>query len=158
VPEDRRIFGRLTVEENLRFAAESCPRAGTWNLGRIYELFPKLQVLRTHLGAQLSGGEQQMLAIGRTLAVNPRILLLDEPCEGLAPAIVTTLGRAIREIRVAGTAVLLVEQNARFALRHSDRVYVLDNGRVQLATTAERLRNDGDLQQLHLGVSRSGTV
>ncbi len=158
VPEDRRIFGRLTVDENLRFAAESCPRSGAWNLKRIYELFPKLHILRQHLGTQLSGGEQQMLAIGRTLAVNPRVILLDEPCEGLAPVVVTALGEAIGVIRETGTAILLVEQNARFALRHSDRAYVLDNGRVALATTAGQLLGDETLQEKYLGVSRGAAV
>jgi branched-chain amino acid transport system ATP-binding protein len=151
VPEDRRIFGRLTVHENLRFAAESCPRPGAWHLEAIYDLFPKLRSLRDHLGTQLSGGEQQMLAIGRTLAVNPRMVLLDEPCEGLAPVVVAGLGHAIRAIRDTGTAVLLVEQNARFALRHADRAYVLDDGRVVLATTAAALLSDEDLQERYLG-------
>jgi len=158
VPEDRRIFGRLTVEENLRFAAESCGRSGAWGMERIYELFPKLRILRAHLGTQLSGGEQQKLAIGRTLAVNPEIVLLDEPCEGLAPVVVSALGQAIRAIRESGTSVVLVEQNARFALRHSDRAYVLDNGRVQLETSAERLLQDERLQEQHLGVSAGAAL
>jgi branched-chain amino acid transport system ATP-binding protein len=158
VPEDRRIFGRLTVHENLRFAAESCPRAGVWTLDQIYDLFPKLRVLRHHMGTQLSGGEQQMLAIGRTLAVNPRVVLLDEPCEGLAPVVVASLGQAIRAIRDTGTAFFLVEQNAKFALRHSDRAYVLDDGRVRLATAAATLLDDEDLQGQYLGASGSDPV
>jgi branched-chain amino acid transport system ATP-binding protein len=155
VPEERRIFGKLTAEENLLFAFECARRQGAWTLERIYGLFPKLLALRHQLGAQLSGGEQQMLAIARTLAVNPRVILLDEPCEGLAPVIVSTLGEAIRSIRDAGTAVLLVEQNAKFALRHSTRAYVLDNGRVQLETSAQALRESEQLQQEYLGVSGS---
>jgi len=158
VPEDRRIFGRLTVHENLRFAAESCPRPGAWSLDRIYELFPKLRTLREHLGTQLSGGEQQMLAIGRTLAVNPRVVLLDEPCEGLAPVVVASLGQAIRAIRETGTAVLLVEQNARFALSHADRAYVLDDGRMKLEIAAPTLLADETLQERYLGASGSEAV
>jgi branched-chain amino acid transport system ATP-binding protein len=99
VPEDRRIFGRLTVAENLQFAAESGGRRGIWTIDHIYELFPRLHALGTHLGTQLSGGEQQMLAIGRTLALNPRVVLLDEPCEGLAPGIVSALARSILRLR-----------------------------------------------------------
>ena len=131
VPEDRRIFSRLSVEENLEIGAFKLEQSSGWTLERIYGLFPKLDQLKAHKGNQLSGGEQQMLAIARALMGAPKLVLLDEPSEGLAPAIVKDVGEMIGTLQDEGIAVLLVEQNARFACRLSDRVYIIDNGRVR---------------------------
>ena len=132
VPEDRRIFSRLSVEENLEIGAFKLDRPTGWTLERIYGLFPKLELLKAHKGNQLSGGEQQMLAIARALMGAPKLVLLDEPSEGLAPVIVKDVGEMIGTLKNEGITVLLVEQNARFACRLSDRVYIIDNGRVRL--------------------------
>ncbi len=152
VPEDRRIFSRLSVEENLEIGAFKLERASDWTLERIYGLFPKLRQLRTHKGNQLSGGEQQMLAIGRALMGAPKLVLLDEPSEGLAPAIVRDLGEMIGTLQDEGIAVLLVEQNARFACRLSDRVYIIDNGRVRFDGTVAGLEEDEELKSRYLAV------
>ncbi len=144
VPEGRRIFANLTVEENLQVPVE---RPGPWNIARIYQLFPRLQERRTNKGGQLSGGEQEMLAIGRALLLNPKLLLLDEPSQGLAPLIVRDVFKIIASMRQEGMAVLLVEQNVRAAVAIADRVYVLDDGHVvheggaaEFARDEERLR------------------
>jgi len=144
VPEGRRIFGNLTVEENLKVPLE---RPGHWTIPRIYQLFPRLEERRRNKGRQLSGGEQEMLAIARALLLNPRILLLDEPSQGLAPLIVQEVFRVIADMRGAGMSVLLVEQNVRAAVEIADRAYVLDDGRIiyqgaaaQLARDEERVR------------------
>ena len=152
VPEDRRIFARLSVEENLEIGAFKLERASGWTLGRIYGLFPKLEQLKTHKGNQLSGGEQQMLAIARALMGAPRLVLLDEPSEGLAPAIVKDVGEMIGTLRDEGISVLLVEQNARFACRLSDRVYIIDNGRVRFDGTVAQLEEDEELKSRYLAV------
>jgi branched-chain amino acid transport system ATP-binding protein len=145
VPEGRRIFASLTVEENLRVPAE---RPGPWNIPKIYELFPRLKDRRTNKGRQLSGGEQEMLAIGRALLLNPKLLFLDEPSQGLAPLIVQDVFRVVVEMRNAGMSVLLVEQNVRAAVEIADRAYVLDDGKVvyegpaaEFAKDEERVRN-----------------
>jgi branched-chain amino acid transport system ATP-binding protein len=127
VPEGRRVFANLTVEENLKVC---CERPGPWTLRRIYELFPGLAQRRSSLGSQLSGGEQEMLAVGRALVLNPRLLVLDEPSQGLAPRIVRDLFQVVAAMRLEGMSVLLVEQNVRAAVEIADRVYVLDDGRV----------------------------
>jgi branched-chain amino acid transport system ATP-binding protein len=144
VPEGRRIFPNLTVEENL---AVPLQREGPWTVERIYGLFPRLKQRRSSKGSQLSGGEQEMLAIGRALLLNPRLLLLDEPSQGLAPLIVREVFKAVASMRGEGIAVLLVEQNVRAAVAIADRVYVLDDGRVvhegpaaEFARDEERLR------------------
>ena len=152
VPEDRRIFSRLSVEENLEIGAFKLEQASGWTLERIYGLFPKLEQLKTHKGNELSGGEQQMLAIARALMGAPRLVLLDEPSEGLAPAIVKDVGEMIGTLRDEGIAVLLVEQNTRFACRLSDRVYIIDNGRVRFGGTVAELEADEELKSRYLAV------
>ena len=152
VPEDRRIFSRLSVEENLEIGAFKLERASGWTLERIYGLFPKLAQLKAHKGNQLSGGEQQMLAIARALMGAPKLVLLDEPSEGLAPAIVKDVGEMIGTLRDEGIAVLLVEQNTRFACRLSDRVYIIDNGRVRFGGAVAELEADEELKSRYLAV------
>ena len=151
VPQERNIFKSLTVEENL--TAVAVP--GPWNLKRIYEMFPRLQERKANMGNQLSGGEQQMLAIGRALMLNPRVLLLDEPLEGLAPIIVQELMAALqRIIRDEGMSVILVEQNARKALAITDDAIVLERGSVVHASTAQALLADGATLDGLLGVAK----
>lgn len=149
VPQERNIFPSLTVEENLTAIA----RPGAWNLTRVYEMFPRLQERRSNMGNQLSGGEQQMLAVGRALMLNPRILLLDEPTEGLAPIIVEQLLASIRRIiRDEGMATIIVEQHARKILKVTDRAVILDRGRiVHQAASADLLADPAPLEE-HLGV------
>ena len=122
VPQGRRVFGSLTVEENLQIVARP---TGSWDLGRVYELFPRLVERRRQAGATLSGGEQQMLAIGRSLLTNPRLLLMDEPSEGLAPAVLDLILDRLRQLKLQGQAVLLAEQNVDLALAVADRICVL---------------------------------
>lgn len=131
VPEDRRIFQKLTIEENLASGRKPA-RAGQepWTIERVFTLFPKLKELRAHLGGQISGGEQQMLTIGRTLMTNPDCLLLDEPTEGLAPVIVDAVTSAIRDLKKSGLAILLSEQNRHIASTLADRIYVLEKGKI----------------------------
>ena len=153
VPEGRRIFSRLTVEENLRAggmgsrdkAAKSAAQT------RVYDLFPLLAERRSQRGGLLSGGEQQMLAIGRALMAGPKLLLLDEPSLGLAPRIIGQIGEIIREINTQGTSVLLVEQNATMALGVADSAYVLDVGKVSLEGPSEELAATDAVQRLYLG-------
>ncbi len=127
VPEGRRIFSNLTVEENRKVPAD---RPGPWNIAQMYELFPRLGQRRSNKGRQLSGGEQEMLAIARALLLNPKLLLLDEPSQGLAPLIVRDVFAVIASMREAGISVLLVEQNVRAAVAIADRAYVLDDGHI----------------------------
>ncbi len=144
VPEARRVFANLTVEENLRVPLR---RSGSWTTDAVYELFPRHAERRSHRGRQLSGGEQQMLAIGRALVLNPRILLLDEPSQGLAPLIVQEVLQVVARLRAQGLSILLVEQNVRAAIQIADVAYVLDDGRIvyqgptaALAADEDRLR------------------
>jgi branched-chain amino acid transport system ATP-binding protein len=134
VPEDRRIFTDLTVAENLEVGRQA-PRAGApaWNAERLFALFPALAALRERRGSRMSGGEQQMLCIARTLAGNPAAILLDEPSEGLAPVVVEQVARAVLELKRAGVAVLLAEQNQQFTARVADRTYVLETGIIRSA-------------------------
>jgi branched-chain amino acid transport system ATP-binding protein len=150
VPQERGVFRSLTVEENLTAVA----RPGRWTLPSVYALFPRLAERRGNLGSQLSGGEQQMLAMGRALMLNPRLLLLDEPLEGLAPVIVQTLLAAIRRIvREEGVAAIIVEQHAGQILPITDRAVILERGRiVHAAASAELLRDTAALER-HLGVA-----
>ncbi|HEY3916705.1 MAG TPA: ABC transporter ATP-binding protein [Stellaceae bacterium] len=139
VPEGRRIFPSLTVEENLAVPLE---RPGPWTVPRIYQLFPRLAERRSNKGGQLSGGEQEMLAIGRALLLNPKLLVLDEPSQGLAPLIVRDVFGVVASMRREGIAVLLVEQNVRAAIAIADRVYVLDDGRVVHERSAAEFGRD----------------
>lgn len=155
VPEGRRIFGRLTVMENLEMGAFSCPdrRLNRANLERVFNLFPRLEERRNQVGGTLSGGEQQMLATGRALMANPRLLLLDEPSMGLAPVLVDSIFDTIRQLHASDTTILLVEQNARVALQVATRGYVLQTGTVVLSDTAENLRRNEMVRQAYLGES-----
>jgi branched-chain amino acid transport system ATP-binding protein len=151
VPQERNIFKSLTVHENLTAVA----RPGRWTPERVYEMFPRLAERKTNLGTQLSGGEQQMLAVGRALVLNPRLLLLDEPLEGLAPIIVEELLRAIRRItREEGLSAIIVEQHPQAILAISDSAVVLDRGTVVHAGTAQQLREQPQLLEQLLGVAR----
>jgi branched-chain amino acid transport system ATP-binding protein len=150
VPEGRRIFPNLTVEENLRVPLE---RPGPWTAGRVFELFPRLAERRTNRGRQLSGGEQEMLAIGRALLLNPRLLVLDEPSQGLAPLIVREVFEVVARMRAEGIAVLLVEQNVRVSLEIADHAYVLDNGAIVFSGTAAELGADEARVQALAGAS-----
>ena len=150
VPEGRRIFASLTVEENLRVPAE---RPGPWTIPKIYELFPRLKDRRGNKGRQLSGGEQEMLAIGRALLLNPKLLFLDEPSQGLAPLIVQDVFRVVVEMRNAGMSVLLVEQNVRAAVEIADRAYVLDDGKVAYEGPAAEFAKDEERVRALAGAS-----
>src|SRR3712207_3510046 len=153
VPEGRRIFGRLTVEENLRAGGmgnrDKSAKARAQD--RVYDMFPVLKERSSQRAALLSGGEQQMLAIGRALMASPKLLLLDEPSLGLAPRIIGQIGEVIAEINRQGTSVLLVEQNATMALGVADLAYVLDVGEVSLAGDARELAQTDEVQRLYLG-------
>ena len=151
VPQERNIFKSLTVDENLTAVA----RPGAWTLQRAYEMFPRLAERKGNLGTQLSGGEQQMLAVARALVLNPKLLLLDEPLEGLAPIIVEELLRAIARItREEGLSAIIVEQHPQAILSISHRAVVLDHGTVVHASDADALRQDPELLDRLLGVSR----
>ncbi|HZY17996.1 MAG TPA: ABC transporter ATP-binding protein [Ramlibacter sp.] len=151
VPQERNIFKSLTVHENLTAVA----RPGKWTPDAVYAMFPRLAERKTNLGTQLSGGEQQMLAVGRALVLNPRLLLLDEPLEGLAPIIVEELLRAIRRItREEGLSAIIVEQHPQAILAISDHAVVLDRGTVVHSGTARELREDTALVDRLLGVAR----
>ncbi len=150
-PEGRRVFGILTVEENLLLGAYSRKKIDPAVLAWIYELFPRLQERRRQLAGTLSGGEQQMLAIGRALMSQPELLLLDEPSLGIAPILVKAIFRTIRQIADSGVTVLLVEQNARAALKLADRGYVLDVGRIALSGPAAELLASQKVQEAYLG-------
>jgi ABC-type branched-subunit amino acid transport system ATPase component len=160
VPEGRRIFGELTVEENLRAGAFGrSDRAGTRDAhDRVFELFPRLKERRSQRGALLSGGEQQMLAIGRALMSDPKVLLLDEPSLGLAPQLVDRIGDIIQQINQQGTAVVLVEQNAAMALKIAHRAYVLEVGQVALEGDARELAGRDEVREKYLGIAREEDV
>jgi len=156
VPSGRRVFGALTVAENLKLAASSTPgRRGDWTIDRVHQTFPKLASLATRRAGLLSGGEQQMLKLGRALLSNPTILLLDEPTEGLSPAVVSELGDWLAQLRREHLGVLLTEQNAVFALRHADRGYILEKGRCRAEGSQAELLHGSALHQ-YLGVGGDG--
>lgn len=148
VPEGRQIFPNLSVHENLMATA----RDGDWTLARVYELFPALKQRRRHMGNKLSGGEQQMLAIGRALLTNPQLLILDEATEGLAPAIRADIWRCLRELRELGQPLLLIDTNLEALLKICDRHYILDKGRIVWSGDTASFREAGDLHIRYLSV------
>ena len=150
VPEGRRIFANLTVDENLKVPHQ---RAGPWTAEKIYELFPRLAERKQNRGRRLSGGEQEMLSIGRALLLNPKLLILDEPSQGLAPLVVREVFRVIAQMRQDGIAVLLVEQNARMSLEIADHAYVLDDGSIVYSGAARELAADEARVQALAGAS-----
>ncbi len=151
VPQGRRLFPSLTVDEHLKISLRNGVEGG-WTTSRIYELFPRLDERRKNGGAQLSGGEQQMLAIGRALLGNPKLLIMDEPSEGLAPAIVDSLVDTFQKLEQDGLAILLVEQNLGVAVSLAKRQLVMVGGEIATETTAEALEGDVELQRRYLGV------
>ena len=151
VPQGRRVFPTLSVEENLTVAERSADRHG-WGLERVYALFPRLKERRTQRSKTLSGGEQQMLAIGRALMTNPDCLIMDEPSEGLAPIIIQGLWEAIARLKQEGLSILLVEQNAALALKLVDFVHVISKGRVVFSGQPDALSNDHDVKSRFLGI------
>jgi branched-chain amino acid transport system ATP-binding protein len=153
VPEDRRIFAELTVRENLDVAAHAAGRPGRWTIDTVFALFPKLRELADRQGGFLSGGEQQMLTIGRTLMGNPELLLLDEPSEGLAPLVVENLLQQVGNLKREGLTILLAEQGVNFSLALADRVYVLEKGAVRFSGAAATLRDDPALRDELLALS-----
>jgi branched-chain amino acid transport system ATP-binding protein len=153
VPEGRHIFPNLTVEENLKVPLE---RPGPWTITRIHALFPRLAERRGNKGRQLSGGEQEMLAIARALILNPKLLILDEPSQGLAPLIVREVFKVVTSAREEGISILLVEQNVRAATEIADRAYVLDDGRVVFSGAAAEFAKDEDRVRALAGASAEG--
>jgi branched-chain amino acid transport system ATP-binding protein len=153
VPEGRRVFGRLTVRENLEMGAFTSPdsRRNNENMERVFTLFPRLKERSKQVSGTLSGGEQQMLAIGRALMANPQVLLLDEPSMGLAPVLVDGIFDTIRRLHAAGTTILLVEQNARMALQIASRGYVLQSGAILFSDSASMLANNEMVRKAYLG-------
>jgi branched-chain amino acid transport system ATP-binding protein len=150
VPEERRIFGSLNVEENIVLAGLTAK--SKWPLDRIYQMFPRLKERRTSRGTDLSGGEQQMLAIARALVRDPKIILLDEPFEGLAPVIVRDLMEACRKLSKEGQTIVLVEQNLAATLALASRAYIVNNGHIVHEGPAEEIKRDPQVLQRYLGV------
>ena len=150
VPQGRRLFPSLSVDEHLRMVAGR--NGGRWTVGRVYELFPRLAERKRNGGAQLSGGEQQMLAIGRALLLNPKLLIMDEPSEGLAPAIIEMLIETFRRLEQEGLRILLIEQNLGVATSLAERQLVMIGGEIAAETTATKLADDPELQRRYLGV------
>lgn len=155
VPEGRRVFARMSVTENLQMGAFTLTDRHKIeeNIERVFELFPRLKERRHQLAGTLSGGEQQMLAIGRALMADPKVLLMDEPSMGLAPVLVDSIFDTIQALNESGTTILLVEQNARVALQIADRGYVLQTGEIVLSGTSDELRNDEMVRKAYLGIT-----
>ncbi len=153
VPEDRRIYSELTVRENLEIAIKKPSlQTSAWSVELIFELFPVLKTFEKRRGETLSGGEQQMLTIGRTLMGNPTLLLLDEPTEGLAPLVLKMMHDLLLRLKGEGLTVLLSEQNVRFAINVGDRAYIIDNGRIKYDDLMERLAENDDIKKKYLAV------
>jgi branched-chain amino acid transport system ATP-binding protein len=150
VPQGRRLFPSLTVDEHLRIAASR--NGGRWTMERVYDLFPRLAERKRNGGAQLSGGEQQMLAIGRALVTNPKLLIMDEPSEGLAPAIIEMLIETFKRLEEEGLRILLIEQNLGVATALAGRQLIMVGGEIAAETTAKELSSDPELQRRYLGV------
>ncbi len=150
VPDDRRIFADLTVGENLEIGVRKARSGAGWGRERVYEIFPALRNIESRKGGFLSGGEQKMLAVARALMGNPELLLLDEPTEGLAPALVRALEEQIKALRDSGLTVLLAEQNVKSALRLSDRGYIIDNGQIRYEGRVEELRDNEEVRKKYL--------
>ena len=153
VPQGRYIFPSLSVKENLIMSARGARRADSWSLDKVYALFPILRERSNCRGTLLSGGEQQMLAIGRALMTNPQLILMDEPSEGLAPLIVKDVGRIISQLKEKEFSILLVEQNLPMALKVADYLYVLSNGEVVYESTPEQLRSNDEIKAKYIGVA-----
>ncbi len=152
VPEDRRIFPELTVWENLDIARRPAPTGEGWDEDRVFDLFPDLRDIRTRLGGVLSGGQQQMLTIARSLMGNPTLLLLDEPSEGLAPRVVEDLREQIRQLKEHGLSIVLAEQNLEFVLALSDYLHILEKGEVKYSGTPDDLRRDDGVLKQYLTI------
>jgi branched-chain amino acid transport system ATP-binding protein len=154
VPQGRRMFRTLTVRENLMVAAQPAKHDGgrDWSIGRVFELFPRLAERHAQMAGSLSGGEQQMLAIGRALMGNPRVLLMDEPSEGLAPQLVAEVGRTIAQLKAEGQSIVLVEQNIKLVLNLADDVAIINTGAVVFAGSADRIKLNDAIVSQHLGV------
>ena len=152
IPQGRRIFPSLTVEENLALGARGKAGDDAWTIERVYDLFGNLAERKRHRGGQLSGGEQQMLAVGRALLANPSLLLMDEPSEGLAPVIIDRVGEILADLRRGGLSIFLVEQNYGLATALADTIYILSNGRVVWQGTPGELENSASVRETYLGV------
>jgi branched-chain amino acid transport system ATP-binding protein len=152
VPQGRHVFPSLDVIENLTMSARDAGNGSGWDLDRVWDMFPRLAERKRHGAGQLSGGEQQMVAIARALMTNPRLLVMDEPSEGLAPVVVEQLTDRLRDLKGSGLTMLLVEQNYMMAMALADTVYVLENGRIAFEGTAEELDSAEDIKRKHLGV------
>ncbi len=150
VPDTRRIFADLTVRENMEVAASGIKQAGEWTIDKVFDLFPVLKSFSDRRGGHLSGGEQQMLAIGRALLGTPQLLILDEPTEGLAPLIVEELEEQILMLKAAGISILLAEQNLKSALKISNRCYVVEKGQVRFQGSVEELRQNAEVRAKYL--------
>ena len=152
VPDNRLIFPDLTVRQNLEVAMKKSEhfKGEPWTLERIYEIFPKLKILEKHLGGYLSGGEQQMLTIGRTLMGNPELILLDEPVEGLAPLVVKDFAERLLKLKEIGATILFSEQNVRFSLSIADRAYVIDRGRIRYHGSIAELSTNEEVKKNYL--------
>ena len=153
VTQGRYIFPSLSVAENLTMAARGAGKADSWSLDEVYSLFPILKERSGCRGTLLSGGEQQMLAIGRALMTNPRLILMDEPSEGLAPLIVKDVGKVIEQLKRKGFSILLVEQNLPMALKVADHLYILSNGKIVHESTPDQLRLNDEVKAKYIGVA-----